>query len=264
MPIIFDGRFSRGALFSDYALLEVNNNNYASGLNPYGVSPSLTLVPDPLGSGDTVSRHLLDRTEDPLIKRCEINSPSDAIGTTRWYYNRILLDPEWSVDRIGVNEIIAQIHDRPDAGDPEREPPFSVRVYQDRFQVIRTYETAGNTSRVVLEWEGPLEVGKWLEWVYRINWQHNGTGSLHVWKDGRPIVAQANVSTCFNDALPVYAKVGPYKYFHGSSQLKTRLTWNYGTVIGEGYTTFNGFTAALAIETTERERLAIHAGSISF
>lgn len=261
MSILFDGRFSRGALFSDYAMLEINNQNVSPASAPYGVGAALTLVEDPMGSGDIVSRHYLDHS-DPLVKRCEIDCPSDSIGTTRWYYNRIMLDPEWVIDLIGVSEIVTQVHDRPDAGDPEREPPFSVRVYQDRYQVIRTYETPGNGTRGVVDWEGALEVGRWIDWVYQIGWKHDGTGFLKVWKDGRPIVDQSNISTCFNDALPLYAKLGPYKYFHTSSPLNTRLTFNGGTVIGDsGYTSYNDFAKAVGIPA-ERERLAIPSGAI--
>lgn len=264
MSILFDGRFSKGALFSNYALLEVGNQNVVSSTAPYGVGDILTIVADPLGSGDLVARHFLDRRTDPLVKRCEIDSPSDAIGTTRWYYNRILLDPAWIKDPIGVSEIIAQIHDRPDGGDPEREPPFSIRVENDQFQIVRTHETVGNTSRVVIDWSGKLEPGRWIDWVYRINWQYNGTGSLHVWKDARPIVAMPSVSTCFNDFLPLYAKVGPYKYLHLNTPLTTRLIHNGGTVIGSGaFAAYNDFAKAIGLEN-ERERLAVYAGSVSF
>lgn len=263
MSILFDGRFSRGALFSDYALLEVNNQNIVSSTSPYGVGSALTLVNDPLGSGGKVSRHFLDHN-DPLVKRCEINSPSDAIGTARWYFNRIMLDSDWIIDNIGESEIIAQVHDHPDVGDPEREPPFSIRVLGNKFLVMRTYETSGNSSRVVVDWDGPLEVGKWIDWVYRIDWKYDETGSIKVWKDGRPIVSLSNVSTCFNDAFPLYAKLGPYKYFHINNPLKTRLTFNGGTVIGDSaYASYNDFADAIGI-SGERERLALGSSSICF
>ena len=253
MPILFNGLFNSGSDFSTYNTLQVDFQNYIPSQYPLGIAGKLDIVDDPVGKNGRVSMHTLNRIDST---RCEVTLPYDAIGSDRWYYCRIFLDPNWIKDYIGVSEIIMQVHDQPDAGDPNREPPFSIRVYQDKVQVIRSSEGPLNTAVVSIEYEAPIVVGKWIEWVVHSLWKGDLSGSLQVWKDGRPVVSRTGIATCFADALPVYAKMGPYKYFHNRSPLQQRKAWYSGMAIGTGYSLFNDFCSAIGLSSFERERVA--------
>lgn len=180
---------------------------------------SLTLVDDPLRPGNGVARFVL-RRDDPDVsdgKRAELHldeAGGIGDGSTWWYGFRTLLPADWERDR--ENEILAQWKGERDAdlGEASKSPALALRVRRDELYLTNRWDerpvTPDNRSPNETVWEGPLEAGRWTEWVVQVRWSFREDGLLRVWKDGRQIVEKRGPNT-YNDRRGMYFKIGVYK-----------------------------------------------------
>ena len=58
-------------------------------------------------------------------------------------------------------------------------------------------------------WWGFLELGKWVDWEFRVRWSHGPDGQLDIWKDGEHIVVRTGPNT-YNDFFAPFFKFGIY------------------------------------------------------
>jgi Ca2+-binding RTX toxin-like protein len=60
-------------------------------------------------------------------------------------------------------------------------------------------------------------VGKWTEWVWKIKWGYDSSGSLSLYKNGQEVLDLPNQGNAFNDQRGPYFKFGTYKWDWQSS-----------------------------------------------
>jgi hypothetical protein len=149
----------------------------------------------------------------------------------RWYGFSVFLPEDWVADE--EEDILWQLHERPDPCERARRPPLSLRVRGDRF-FLDVYADARECSwpspprRGVIGYEAPLVKGRWVDWVlqvrfdYRLN-AEGGRGFIKVWQDGAERTTHEGPN-CYNDQLPLYLKTGNYKIGWGEG-IESRTHW---------------------------------------
>jgi hypothetical protein len=96
---------------------------------------------------------------------------------------------------------------------------YGLHVDFDKWGFVR--HAGESVSGAQLQGGGDLglvtgDIGKWVRWVIRINWQTNTTGSIKVWKNpdaesDKPLLDQSNIRTWNPDGFPPKNPIGLYK-----------------------------------------------------
>ena len=60
-------------------------------------------------------------------------------------------------------------------------------------------------------WSGPLERGRWIDWVFTLRWSDGEEGFIAVDKDGQRILERRGANS-YNDWLAPYFKFGVYPW----------------------------------------------------
>jgi hypothetical protein len=181
---------------------------------------SIAVVDAPARAGQHAVRFRL-RREDPKVKggvRSEFRMKAAEMGSEYWYSMSIFLEPDWQVGAAPVT--IAQWHAVPDKllAESGRPPPLRLAAQDGRWfvasiwdpkRISKTPFTEQTSADGHLEWIGPLETGRWTDWVFRVRWSYEDDGLLEVWKDREAVYRQEGPNA-YNDALAPYLKVGLY------------------------------------------------------
>jgi hypothetical protein len=181
---------------------------------------SLEIVEAPVRSGRYAARFTLRRS-DPSVKgskRAELRTKAGWMGAEYWYAFSIFLPPDWTVDQVPVT--LAQWHSVPDVwfGEAGVPPPFKLIAQEgqwllanmwDSKRVSRTRFTEHAPEGGTLVPIGPLDTGRWTDWVFHIKWSSGPDGLLEAWKTERLVFHQKGPNT-YNDAFAPYFKLGIY------------------------------------------------------
>jgi polysaccharide lyase-like protein len=154
--------------------------------------------------------------DNPLACACGeraelVKHTGERPGTTSWWAWSAFFPTEFSV-MPGRRVVFTQWHDY-GSGHPA---PLVVRVQSlagvDRF-ALAVY--GGRTANpVVREWVlGPVQRGRWYDFVAGIRWSSDGTGFVELTIDGAQVVPRTATPTLFieNGAKGVYLKQGLYR-----------------------------------------------------
>lgn len=181
---------------------------------------SAQIVKEPVRSGQYALQMRLDRA-DPSIrgsKRAEFRLKSAEYGKTYVYAFSTYLPPDWRDGKAPVT--LAQWHNVKDMllVEDGMSPPLRLIVEGDRISVVvrwdkqrvsRGWLNRGRTDEDAVLWTGPLETGRWNDWVFRVRWSYGENGTVAVWKDDEPIVEYTGPNS-YNDFVPPYFKMGVY------------------------------------------------------
>jgi hypothetical protein len=147
--------------------------------------------------------------------RAEIHqdSPPDA---ENWYGFSSFLPTDFVKDPMA--EKIAQWHEIPDwdLGENWRSPPISLGIQNDRYTLqilwaaapVNTNDTKDGEKDIDL---GPVDKGKWNDFVFHIKFSYKSDGILEIWKNKVKIFSLYGPNS-FNDENYPYFKVGIYKW----------------------------------------------------
>jgi hypothetical protein len=181
---------------------------------------SVAVVTAPVRQGRYAARFTLRRS-DPIVKgskRAELRTAAARMGGEYWYAFSIFLPADWTVDQVPVT--LAQWHAVPDYwfGEASSPPPLRLLAENGEWLLPSIWDSKrlGHTwfselapDGHALERLGPLDRGRWTDWVFHIRWSYGADGLLEVWKDRLPIVRRIGPNA-YNDALAPYLKVGIY------------------------------------------------------
>jgi hypothetical protein len=181
---------------------------------------SLQIVAAPVRSGRYAARFTLRRS-DPNVKgskRAEVRTKAATMGGEYWYAFSIMLPPHWTVDKVPVT--LAQWHAVPDLwlGEINSPPPFRLLAEEDQWKLANIWDSkrVGSTwltrfspDGYTLKAIGPLDAGRWTDWVFHVRWSYGSDGLLEAWKDSELVFRRIGPNS-YNDALAPYLKVGIY------------------------------------------------------
>ena len=181
---------------------------------------SLAVVTSPVRQGRYAAQFTLRRS-DPIVKgskRAEIRTKAARMGGEYWYAFSVFLPADWIVDQVPVT--VAQWHAVPDywLGEASAPPPLRVVAQNGEWMLANIWDSkrVGRTWFGVLAPDGtalkpigPLDRGRWTDWVFHIRWSYRDDGLLEVWKNREPFFQRSGPNT-YNDALAPYFKVGIY------------------------------------------------------
>lgn len=83
-------------------------------------------------------------------------------------------------------------------------PDFALRVTPTEFWI-----TQEHPGVPYLQWQSPLIVDQWVDWVFHINWTSDSTGFFRTWKNG-VLVLDLNGPTTDGTANSIKSKIGLY------------------------------------------------------
>lgn len=147
--------------------------------------------------------------------RAEIHreSPTDA---EHWYAFSNYLPTDFVSDPMAEN--IAQWHEVPDwdKGENWRSPPIALGIVNDRYYVkimwaaapVNTNNTKDGEKDVDL---GPVDKGKWNDFVFHIKFSYTSSGILEIYKNKVKIFSLYGPNS-YNDEVYPYFKLGIYKW----------------------------------------------------
>lgn len=203
-PLLFSSGFESGTLVD------------GQGWNISGNAPTITTKY--AREGKYAIESYLNRATSSTSNRTEVRAktPDAKLGQEYWYGFSVFFPAPFVADNIW--EIVGQWHRIPDAGDDVNglNPPISIEINNGNWRLINRYSTAQPTTEASRRTAfdkiiGPVEGGKWTDWVVHVKWSATtGEGLLQVWKDGVK-VADLTGPNCYNDALAPYFKMGIYK-----------------------------------------------------
>jgi hypothetical protein len=174
------------------------------------------VVATPTRDGRFAARFEVGPGDNPL--RCSCGERAELVkhtgekpGTTSVWAWSVYFPAEFAV-RPGRRVVFTQWHDY-GSGHPA---PVVVRVVstggQDRLGLG---VTGGRTaSPVVRDWLfGPVQRGRWYDFVARLRWAPDSTGSVELMIDGSWVIPKTSTPTLFveNAARGVYLKQGAYR-----------------------------------------------------
>lgn len=188
-----------------------------------GENCKITIVNEPVRSGEQAVEFLASkkarcelvphtvRGRLGALKRKFIREP---FNEDRWYAFSTFLHEPWP--RHEANEVLAQWHASPDpiiANEHGRGPPLALRVVDNYFRVSYGWDskfrsTEKHIAKYTL-WYAPLEVGKWIDWIFLVRWSYGADGMVKIWKNGELIV-DYDGPNAYNDVRGVYLKLGLY------------------------------------------------------
>ncbi len=173
--------------------------------------------------------HRALRVEAPAESRCEL-VPNTHSGLTRKFLREPFSEDRWYrfsvfVEVLGetpeapgltANTIIAQWHSSPDflpGKEASRGPPLALRIHDGEWGVTYGWDSALKSRAEYKasnwQWLGPVEVGKWTDWEFRVKWDYEEDGVTEVRKNGRLVMHRIGPNT-YNDFRGVYLKLGVY------------------------------------------------------
>jgi hypothetical protein len=231
------------------------------------LADSCVAVNDPRRGAPRAFKFTL-RESDPMVHngtRAEIGRNTGASAqshTEQWYGFSTFLPTTWQSDT-QAGDIIAQWHSPNDdehaAGEPGKSPPLSLYITGDVIKVANSWDPkpvtldndptlgepkGGRTSL----WQGPISdmKGRWVDWVFHVKWNYDGTGFVRVWKDGQLIVSKTGPNT-YNDVGTINFKYGIYKSGWNNSNgstntVKTRVLYVDELRMGDRYSSYDAVT----------------------
>lgn len=168
--------------------------------------------------GNGVARFEFAKTDVELYNkyvRAEIRQPSQ-VEAERWYGFSNYLPADFVTDPLA--EKIAQWHEVPDfdKGENWRSPPISFGIENGRYYVqilwaaaaVNTNRTVDGNRKVDL---GPVDKGKWNDWVFHIKFSYKTDGILEIYKNKTKVFSLYGPNS-FNDRTYPYFKIGIYKW----------------------------------------------------
>jgi hypothetical protein len=133
-----------------------------------------------------------------------------------WYAFSNYLPTDFVTDPMAEN--IAQWHEVPDwdLGENWRSPPIALGIVNGRYYVkymwaaaaVNTNDTKDGEKQVDL---GPVDKGKWNDFVFHIKFSYKSDGILEIYKNKVKIFS-LNGPNSFNDKNYPYFKIGIYKW----------------------------------------------------
>lgn len=139
----------------------------------------------------------------------------EPYGEDRWYSFSVYLEDDWEYnDR---NEVVAQWHASKDVflNEPGgRGPPLALRILGDVWRITYGWDADFSSKKgakaIYPLWVGPIEPGRWTDWVFRVRWTRgDDDGLVQVWKNGEMIADRAG-PIGYNDIRGTYLKLGSY------------------------------------------------------
>ena len=184
----------------------------------------------------------LNRYEDVVPYRTEFNTKGlntqyfDAdewghvgyarLGETYWYSLDIFIPSDFVYD--SSRESIWQWHGKPDVGEDWRSSTIALGIQGDKYWMSiladskkitpdsgsQTYDSERYT-RYFFKGDVALvepTVGKWTNWVLRVKWAYDNTGSATLYQNDTEVHSEVNMPNAFNDDLGPTMKFGVYKW----------------------------------------------------
>ena len=132
----------------------------------------------------------------------------------RWFGFSIYLPNDWTTIEFPGEDILFQIHERPDKGEDWRSPPLALRVAKEKMEWTIRWDSKPLSHRNKAEgtatvYSGPLVKGQWIDWVLHVRWSYRKDGLVEVWRDGNKVAAHEGPN-CYNDQREMYLKIGNY------------------------------------------------------
>ncbi|MBD3343497.1 MAG: hypothetical protein GF401_00370 [Chitinivibrionales bacterium] len=166
--------------------------------------------------------------------RTEIGVNLDQSMGHCWYGFSIYIPDDYTMSELGVSEseraVIAQWGIWEGNGGL---PDFALRFSHNKFVITQERDTQDEITL----WEGTLARGRWVDWIFHINWTRQSNGAFEAFRDGSKVFEVKDVQTTWGDGDDVKSKIG--LYFAGwdnvSSQLSTVHCYydNYTIASGE-------------------------------
>ena len=153
---------------------------------------------------------------------CEVGRYFAKMGDTRWWGFAMLIPEDFPVD--GQNAVLCQLHSGSDKtlGEQALVPEIVLRLVKDTFYIdvrsdageLSTTERWGKGGTVTSQriYEGPIEKGKWISWVFQVRLSFED-GLVKVWRDGE-IVADYTGPVGLNNEATKSLRIGLYKKFY--------------------------------------------------
>jgi hypothetical protein len=140
------------------------------------------------------------RQEVVLKKEADSARASPAQGSPFYWLGISIYIP--STSRIASQSVVLQWHTNTENSGAS--PVVGIRAENNQWRL--TTWRAGITV-----FPGPILTDQWTDWVFRILWRNNATGSIKVWRNGVLVKDQANVQTTWEgENMIPYFKFGRY------------------------------------------------------
>ncbi|MBK8970422.1 MAG: heparin lyase I family protein [Hahellaceae bacterium] len=187
--------------------------------NVSGNAPVVTNSGVTACSGKYVMRVDLNRYTSNTSYRTEVgnilfgnNERNLDLFKTYWMSLAIYLPSDWKDDP--NEDILFQLHDQPDSGEPWKHPAMALKTSDDRWKVSiladsRSISDGSNYSTSASMDLGALKRGSWTTIVMQTRISYKSDGFLNVWVNGNLKSYSGPIG--FNDKLGPYIKIGNYK-----------------------------------------------------
>lgn len=153
-----------------------------------------------------------DLTRNPRPNRSELSAHNDAFGVadSMWFAYAMKVDPK---SRSIVDAFVGQLHDFPGVGDNAYAPIYAHELIGTTF-TIRSFSNINVPATVppveVIRYTKTLVYGTWYQFVIHLIPNPAGSGTIHVWIDGLPVINLTNAALGFASSTGLYWKYGIY------------------------------------------------------
>ncbi|MFB0833950.1 heparin lyase I family protein [Arthrobacter halodurans] len=111
--------------------------------------------------------------------------------------------------------LVGQFHQTEDKGEPGTSPVFAQELNNGRFQIVTRGDagkiTRSTTIKQRIHYINPaFPRGQWVNFVYRLRFERNGSGRIQAWIGGKQVVNATGPLGC-NDRIGPYWKFGIYR-----------------------------------------------------
>ena len=182
----------------------------------------------------------LRKADIPNGHRSELGMEPSNKNADGWYAFALHFPPEYISD--SMEESIVQWHAQPDMpGEVNGSAPVFLGVVDNKY--ILELRTDPKKTTIQGDWTykridlGPIDIGKWADWVFHIKWAYDNTGILEIWKNKVKVISRINLPNSFNDATYPYFKIGIYRYGWSTmpeNPIKVRTVYVDEVKIGDG------------------------------
>lgn len=213
-------------------------NLVSNGVIASGNTPNVVSGRAPVFEGNRSLSVLVDKNRSRVPYRTEIvlsrskfgkKFTEFEIGKEYWIGFAVYLPNDYQNPK--YNDIMLQIHSRPDANDsPNRNPSITLSVggelenrrrgvneshwvisaYGDDRKILRDKNYQSRIGDVLTPVKS--DKGRWVKWVIHFKNTYKKDGFLEIWKDGAQIYNKRGIRTTFNDSRGGYMKMGSYKW----------------------------------------------------
>ena len=213
-------------------------NLVSNGVIASGNTPTIVSGRAPVFEGNRSLSVLVDKNKSRISYRTEVVlSRSEfgkkftefEIGKEYWVGLAIYLPNDYQAPK--YNDILLQIHSRPDSGDtPSRNPSitlsvsgelenrrrgvneshWAISVAGDDRKILRDQNYQSNIGDVLTPIKS--DKGRWVKWVIHFKNTYRSDGFIEIWKDGAQVYNKRGIRTTFNDDRGGYLKMGSYKW----------------------------------------------------